>query len=212
MQAVTFFYATCYNTPMAAHDSDGKTVRYFEGQFDDEDVLLVFRRHILVMRNSLIISMLSWLIGPLVILALIYLRPNNPPTMVAFFLALILSILFGLLLMLPAWVGWYFSLFIVTTQRFVQVTQKGLFHSSFADIQLKQVQQVNYEIAGLQETLLGFGTVTLRTYMGELVIRNVSHPATIQRKLVQILRDQGITAVEPLFKAQQTSTMIDGEI
>ncbi len=183
-------------------------VRYFDGQFDDEDVLYVFRRHALIMRRGLVVSMSSWLIGPVIILVLTYTRPNDPPSMVAFFLALIASIVLGSLLLLPSWVSWHFSTFIVTSQRFVQITQRGFFHSSFADMNLKQIQQVNYEIAGLQQTLLGFGTITLRTYMGELVIHDVPHPAKIQRKLVEILRDQGITAVTPPFmQAQQLQSM-----
>jgi hypothetical protein len=152
------------------------------------------------MRTGLIVSMLSWLVGPVVILILTYVMPDNPPSMLAFFLAVIGSIVFGSLLILPWWIGWYFSLFIMTSQRFVQITQKGLFHTSFADIALPQIQQVNYEISGLQETLLGFGTIMMQTYIGELVIHDVPHPAKIQRKIVQILREQGVTPVELAFK------------
>lgn len=177
-----------------------KPVKYFESQFDDEEVLYVFRRHPLVMRKGLIISLSSWLVGPIIILIWTYAAPNNPPTMAAFFLALILSIVFGSLLLLPSWISWYFSIFIVTSQRFVQITQKGLFHTKFADISLPQIQQVNYEVSGLQETLLGFGTIVMQTYIGELVIANVPHPAKIQRKIVQILRDRGVTAAELAFR------------
>lgn len=175
-------------------------VKYFDAQFDDENVLYVFRRHPLVMRKGLIISMSSWLVGPVIILVLTYVMPNNPPSLAAFYLAVAASIIFGSLLLLPSWIGWYFSVFILTNQRFVQITQKGLFHTSFADMRLQQIQQVNYEIAGLQATLLGFGTIVMQTYIGELVIHDVPHPAKIQRKIVQILRDQGVTAVEMGFK------------
>jgi len=185
---------------MADHAAADKPEKSFEGQFDDEDVLFVFRRHALVMRKGLVVSLSSWLIGPLAILILTYLRPDNPPSMVAFFLALAASIVLGSLLLVPSWISWYFSIFIVTTQRFVQITQKGLFHTSFADMNLKQIQQVNYEIAGVQQTLLGFGTISMQTYMGELVIHDVPHPAKIQRKLVQTLRDYGIKPVAVPFK------------
>lgn len=171
----------------------GRHVSYFDGQFDDEDVLYVFRRHPIVMRKGLIISMCSWLVGPLIILAWTYIKPDNPPSMAAFFLALIASIVLGSLLILPSWIGWYFSIFIMTTQRFIQITQRGLFHTSFADLKLEQIQQVNYEINGLQETLLGFGTIKLQTYIGDLVIHDVHHPAKTQSRIVRILRDQDIT-------------------
>jgi hypothetical protein len=45
---------------------------------------------------------------------------------------------------------------------------------------------------GLQETLLGFGTIVVQTYVGDLVIRDVHHPARVQKKMVHILRDLGI--------------------
>lgn len=174
-------------------------VRYFDGQFDDEEVLYVFRRHPIVMRKGLIISMSSWLVGPLVILILTYVMPDNPPSMTAFFLALVGSIVLGSLLILPSWIGWYFSIFIITTHRFIQITQKGLFHTSFADLKLDQIQQVNYEIAGIQETLLGFGTIKLQTYIGELVIHDVHHPAKTQAKIVQIMREQDVKPASAPF-------------
>jgi hypothetical protein len=176
------------------------SVKYFEGQFDDEEVLLVFRRHPVVMRKGLIISMASWLIGPIIIVILTYLNPNNPPTILAFFVALVASIIIGLIILIVPWISWYFSIFIVTTQRFIQISQKGLFHSSFADMNLAQIQQVNYEISGMQETLLGFGTIKMQTYLGELVIHDVHHPAKTQSRIVQILRDIGVPSVEVPFK------------
>jgi len=182
-------------------DADNKaSTKYFDGQFDDEEVLLVFRRHPVVMRKGLIISLASWLIGPVIIVILTYLNPNNPPTLLAFFVALLASIIVGLLILVVPWISWYFSIFIVTTQRFIQISQKGLFHSSFADMNLAQIQQVNYEINGLQETLLGFGTIKMQTYLGELVIHDVHHPAKTQSRIVQILRDQGVSSVDVPFK------------
>lgn len=167
--------------------------KYFDDQFDDEDVLYVFRKHPIVMRKGLVFGMASWLIGPLIVFALIYIRPNNPPTLTAFFLSLVASILFGMVILFPYWIAWYFSVYILTNQRLIQITQKGLFHRSFVDMTLNQIQQINYEINGLQETLLGFGTIKMQTYVGDLVIHDVHHPAKTQRKIVTILREQGVT-------------------
>jgi uncharacterized membrane protein YdbT with pleckstrin-like domain len=101
--------------------------------------------------------------------------------------------LLGVLIFLPSWIGWHFSVFIITDIRFIQITQKGLFHRAVADINLNQIQSVNYEISGLQETLLGFGTIKMQTYVGDLVIHYVHHPAKLQRRFVAILREEGIT-------------------
>jgi uncharacterized membrane protein YdbT with pleckstrin-like domain len=182
---------------------DAKPEKYFDDQFDDEEVLFVFHKHPIVMRKGLIISMLAWLLGPLHTLALTYIHPNNPPNLTFFGLSLVLSILLGLVLILPSWIGWHFSVFIMTDQRFIQITQKGLFHRSVADLTLAQIQSVNYEVAGLQETLLGFGTIKMQTYVGDLTIHEVSHPARIQKQLLTILRKEGISTSNPYPASSQ---------
>jgi hypothetical protein len=42
--------------------------------------------------------------------------------------------------------------------------------------------------------MLRFGTIVIQTYMGDLVIHNVHHPTAINKKLNEILRDQGVVA------------------
>jgi uncharacterized membrane protein YdbT with pleckstrin-like domain len=161
--------------------------KYFDDQFDDEDVLFVFRQHPIVMRKGLVFGMLGPLIG--VIPAAIF------PTLGFgwFFGGLAGGILLGILIFALPWVGWYFSVFILTNQRFIQITQKGLFHRSVADISLQQIQSINYEIDGLEQTLLGFGTIKMQTYVGDLLMRDIHHPAKTQRRIVEILREAGVT-------------------
>ena len=166
--------------------------KYFADQLDDEEMLFTFRKHPVVMRKGLVIGMLGILLPVLYVGILTYVRPNNPPSLNFFFGSLGFGLILGLLLMFPAWISWYFSIFIVTDQRFIQVTQKGMFHRSLVDVALNQIQMVNYEIAGFQETLLGFGTIMMQTYMGDLVIHYVHHPAKIQKRLTTILREKGI--------------------
>ncbi|HET7060458.1 MAG TPA: PH domain-containing protein [Candidatus Saccharimonadales bacterium] len=164
-----------------------ETEKYFDDQFDDEEVLFVFRKHPVVMRRGLVLGLL----GPLIGVLPAAIDPNLGFNV--FFGGLIGGIVLGLLIFAPSWIGWHFSIFIVTDQRFIQITQKGLFHRAVADLSLHQIQSVNYEVAGLQETLLGFGTIHMRTYVGDLTVHNVGRPAKIQKRIVGILRDQGIT-------------------
>lgn len=179
-----------------------KKTKYFEDQFDDEEVLFVFRKHPVVMRKGLVLAMLGPLIG--VIPAAV--RPELGFGW--FFGGLIAGIVLGLLLFVPAWIAWYYSVFIVSDQRLIQISQKGLFHRGVVDIGINQIQMVNYEIAGLQETMLGFGTIMVQTYMGDLVIHDVHHPAKIQKKMIRILREQGIiTANHPVDKQPEGETI-----
>lgn len=170
--------------------------KYFPDQFEDEEVLFVFRKHPIVMRRGLIFGLSAWLVGPVYTLILTYVRPNDPPSMSFFGLSLLASIGLGLVILFPSWIGWYYSVFIVSDQRLIQITQKGLFHRSVVDLGLSQIQMVNYQIAGLQQTLLGYGTIMMQTYVGDLIIHDIHKPAKIQKKLLNILRTEGVDVIE----------------
>jgi hypothetical protein len=191
-------------------DAPEKPVKYFDDQFDDEEVLFVFRKHPIVMRKGIIVWAVGVLIGPLTEMLLIAL--HKEVSIQSYFLALAGSFVFALILFSPWYMSWYFSVFIITNQRLIQITQKGLFHRSVVDMGLSQIQMVNYEIAGLQETLLGFGTIMMQTFVGDLVIHDVHHPAKIQKKIIGILRDQGIsTAGGPMNTSDNAAPIVDEE-
>lgn len=161
--------------------------KYFEDQLDNEEVLFVFRKHPIVMRVGLVLGMLGPLIGVLP-------AAVKPDLGFGFFFGgLAAGCVLGLLVFAPSWISWHFSVFIITDQRFIQITQKRLFHRAVADLGLAQIQSVNYEVSGLQETLLGFGTIKMQTYVGDLIIHDVHHPAQIQKQLLSILRDEQVT-------------------
>lgn len=160
--------------------------KYFEDQLDDEEVLFVFRKHPIVMRKGFILFMLAILAGTIPSLI--------NPLYSYFFGGVAAGFLIGLILFFPSWLSWYFSVFIVTDQRLIQITQRGLFNRSVVDMGLNQIQMVNYQVSGIQETFLGSGTIMMQTFVGDLIIHDVHHPSKIQKHILQILREHGVSA------------------
>lgn len=177
-----------------------ETDKLFAGQYDDEEVLYIFRKHPIAMRKGLIIACVAVLAGPLMTLGLTYAKPNDPPSLTFFFLSLLLSLVLSTLLFFPSWIAWYYSYFIVTNQRLIQITRKGLFHKTVVDMNLSQIQSMNYQVDGFQATALGFGTMMIQTYMGDLVIHEIHHPEKVQKKIAVILKENG---VEPQIMTQK---------
>lgn len=171
---------------MAKNKEKDVPPKLFEDQFDDEEVLYVFRKHPIVMRRGLIYASVAILLGTLPALI--------KPEMSYFFGGLAGGFVLSMIVFSPSWISWYYSIFIVTDQRLIQITQKGLFHKTVVDLGLNQIQMVNYQVNGFQEAALGFGTIMMQTYMGDLIIHDVHHPAKTQKKLIGILRDQGVDA------------------
>jgi hypothetical protein len=165
------------------------TTKYFTEQFDDEEMLLLFRKHPIVMRSEIVIASVLMLLGT--VPALI------KPTYMFLFTGLAVGFFLAFAVMFYAWIGWYFSVFVVTNQRLIQIFQKGLWKRSEVDIGLDKIQTISYQINGMQETLLGYGTIIIQTYVGELVIHEVHKPKHIQKKISHILRELGFSTSAP---------------
>ena len=166
-------------------DKQEQPEKLFEDQFDDEEVLFVFRKHPVVMRKGLIFSMLAILAGRLASFVLTRIS--------YFFFCLSGGFAVRNFLFFSQLVWGCYSVYIATDQRLIQISRKGLFSKTVVDMSLDQIQSMNYSVSGLQETLLKFGTIVIQTYIGDLVIHDVHHPEHVQKTIAKILKEQGIS-------------------
>jgi hypothetical protein len=156
----------------------------FEGQQNDEEVLYVFRRHPIVMRKGIILAGIFMVLGELPSL---YWAELN-----VLIIGFLIGLGLGMLAFFYHWIGWYFSVCIVTNVRLRQISQKGLFKRSVVDIYLKRIQNVNFSISGFTETVLGFGTIIVQTIVGDMVLDTLPHPEKRHAELLEALQDNGI--------------------
>jgi hypothetical protein len=168
----------------------------FEGQFEDEEVLEVFRHHPVVLRKGLYGFLGLVLVGLLP--AAIW--PAEPRLL----WAIPGSMLLGAVWLFYAWMAWYFSIAIITDQRFIRITQRGLFNRSVVSVSLEKIQNVNYQISGLQQTVLKFGTIMVQTIVGDLILEQMSHPERIHEALIKAMKysDPGQQSGQDSVEAQ----------
>jgi hypothetical protein len=57
----------------------------------------------------------------------------------------------------------------------------------------------------VQETLLGYGSLMIQTYLGDIIIHDVHHPEKITNSLFEILREHGAVIDEAAGEAEKTS-------
>lgn len=154
----------------------------FDGQREGEEVQFVFRRHFLTAKSGVIFLILMIMIG----VGLTLLWPNN---MMIFetFLALILV---GILGFLYSYMLWYFSIYIVTSQRIRQISQRGLFKKSVVDLGLDKIQSISYGVSGIRAGLMGYGTIVIQTAVGDLVISMVKNSEKIYNDLQNLINEK----------------------
>ena len=159
---------------MAKHKKDTPELD-FEGQRPGEEVLFVFRRHIIAMRKGFYLLLI-----PLVVTAI---PPLIWQSNLELFLLPLGGFVLGLILFSYHLVMWYFTIYLVTNQRIRQVTQKGIFGKDVVELRLSKIQNISYNIPGFSGEVFGFGTIVIQTFVGDLVIRHVEHPEKTYNKL-----------------------------
>jgi uncharacterized membrane protein YdbT with pleckstrin-like domain len=153
----------------------------FDGQRDGEQLLFVFRRHMIAMRKGFYLLLIPF--------ALSSIPPLIWQTNLELFLLPIGGLLLGLLLFSYHYVMWYFTIYIVTDQRLRQITQKGFFGKDVVELRLSKIQNISYNVPGFSGEVFGFGTIVIQTFVGDLVIHKVAHPDKIYNKLQDAVSD-----------------------
>ena len=165
----------------------------FEGQHEGEQLLFVFRRHIIAMRKGFY--------SLLIPLAVTSIPPLSWQDQLELFLLPIGGLVLGLILFSYHFIMWYFTVYIVSNERIRQVTQRGLFGKDVVELRLAKIQNISYNIPGFSGEIFGFGTIVIQTFVGDLVIRNVEHPEKTYNKLQNAVSD----AVETQGDNEETS-------
>ncbi len=157
-----------------------KSPKPFPGQHNGEVVELVFRQHPVVMRYSLIYGLVAILLSvtPLLIWPL-----SDLATKVALFAPILV-----LAYWYYNWIGWFYSVYIVTNERIIEIKQHGLFNRRVTEFGLDKIQNVNYHITGLEAVVLHYGNITVQTYVGDLVMPKVHKPVKVHQEMVDIIR------------------------
>ncbi len=151
----------------------------FNGQREGEELIFVFRRHIIAMRKGFYLLLIPF--------ALSSIPPLIWQTQLELFLLPIAGLGIGLIFFLYHFLMWRYTYYIVTDQRIRQVTQHGFFGTDVVELNLSKIQNISYNIPGFSGEIFKFGTIVIQTFVGDLVIHNVEHPAQIYNTLQDIV-------------------------
>lgn len=78
--------------------------------------------------------------------------------------------------------NYYLDVWHVTSDRLVDIEQRGLFHRDEATLRLENIQDVAIVSRGIIQTLLGFGNIRAQTSgeRREFIMRNIANPEKVK--------------------------------
>ncbi|MDP1619494.1 MAG: PH domain-containing protein [Candidatus Moranbacteria bacterium] len=138
---------------------------HFSDKREDEEMITVIHRHWFnILQNLfLIFTMLLLLFGSYAILPALFpiLADADYQRLLVFFeslFAMLIWIMFFLV-----WIDYYFDVWIITSKRIVNITQRGLFSREVSEVELDKIQDVSAEVLGIIPTFLNYGDVQIQT-------------------------------------------------
>ena len=155
----------------------------FEGQRSGEEVLFIFRRHIVTAWKGLIFMLVMVGLGYLPVI----MWPDLKTQM--YFVWAGVGVI-GLLGFLKSLILWHFSFYMITNQRLRQVRQKGIFTKTVVDLDLDRIQSTSFGVHGVFATMFNYGTILVQTGAGDLILSAVSKPETVYNELENAVHNE----------------------
>lgn len=162
---------------------------------EGEAIVLVVRKHWFVLFRELVVITILFLIPFfffsffLGFLAQGGTAPTLPPAIGFFFASFWTLILWNVLF--ARWTDYYYDVWIVTSQRVIDIEQKGLFHRDVATLfNLNLVQDVTTVLTGFFGNILGFGKLQVQTAAtrDEFVMYDIADPVRVEHVIREAQR------------------------
>ena len=164
----------------------------FENQEQDETIVLLLRKHFITNLPWLFISVVLLLI-PVTFFPFVVINNLIPQLPIAFFrLVAPVWYLFTGSYILVNFLMWYFTISIVTTERFLDIDFINLLNKKVAETRLSKVEDVTQRSGGFFEAFFDYGNVIVQTAGTEPVFlfQSVPKPQQLVRIIHQLLERQ----------------------
>jgi len=132
---------------------------------ENEKILMVLHRHWIVIIGRFVaaafLALLPVLAIPIILTAEIIAVPEAAgPTIL--FLSVIYLMVITLLLFI-FWIDYYLDMWIITSERIIDIEQTGLFRRQISEFMLDKVQDITVEIPDMIATFLKYGNLIIQT-------------------------------------------------
>lgn len=163
---------------------------HFETQEPEEEILLLMRRH--PVTNGGWVIMILILIGlPLIIGPLVIGSGLIPPEFPAGYYVVVPFLWYlGVAgIALTNFLRWYFNVYIVTSDRVVDIDWLSLLYKQLSSTQLEKIQDVTYNQGGILDSFFDFGNVLIQTAGNEpnFEFEEIPKPERVVRQINKIL-------------------------
>lgn len=185
---------------------------HFQGQRNSEVILRVIHRHWFnIVSHFVLVFLITFLIfASFLVFPFLFPETDRPELerLFLFFQSTFLLLLW--LYSFLVWIDYYFDVWIITSERVINIEQKGLFSREVSELKFSRIQDVTSIVTGMLPTMLNYGDVDIQTAAEEehFLFRQVPDPFQVKDLLMERLRnerDEEIGRVVAAVKVAKTT-------
>jgi len=166
----------------------------FESRDNDEEIILVLRRHWLTNVPWMVTALLM-LFAPLSLLffPILELFPDSYHFVLALFWYLL-----TFASAFEKFLSWYFNVFIITEERVIDIDFFNLLDKKMSEAKISMIQDVTATTNGVAQTLFSYGTVFIQTAseIPVITIDKIPNPNLVLQVLQQMRSEEEQEALE----------------
>ncbi len=161
---------------------------YFSSQNPNEKIISLIHRHWfnILVQYIPVFGLLSAMILSIIFYPYIFSDFSNDSARILFYflqsLFLLLMWIYGFVI----WFDYYLDVWIITTERVVNVEQKGLFSRKVSELKYGHIQDVSTSVKGFFPTILNFGDINVQTAaeQSHFTFLSVGNPYAIKAEIM----------------------------
>jgi len=163
---------------------------HFPGQHENEQIILFLRRHWIIF----LMRLLTIIIAIIAVIALFFVfnslsenfKESSFYNLVLFGESLATLFIWNFFFIL--WLDYYLDAWIVTTERIINIEQRGFFSRDISELKLTKIQDVTSEIIGVIPTLLNYGNIYVQTagQTERFAFYKIPNPNQVKNVIVQL--------------------------
>jgi uncharacterized membrane protein YdbT with pleckstrin-like domain len=170
---------------------------YFSSQHPNEKILYIIHRHWFNMFMQFIplIALLSVMTISFIMQPFIFDTFASAGGQTLFFFLQTFFLIFIWIFGFVIWFDYYLDIWIITTERIVNVEQKGLFSRQVSELKFHHIQDISTDIHGFFPTILNYGDITVQTAaeQSHFIFRSVGNPYKIKSNLMHQAKKKNVT-------------------
>lgn len=168
---------------------------YFSLQSGDERIMRIIHRHWfnIVIQFIPIFVVLGIMFLSIVLYPYIFIGFIDENARMFFYFLQTLFVLLMWIYGFVVWFDYYLDIWIMTTERIVNVEQKGLFSRQVSELKYRMIQDVSTDVKGFFPTVLNFGDITVQTAaeQSRFMFRSVGNPYEIKSQIMAQQKKKG---------------------